>query len=161
MRASRIGLLPVLIAYGLLLGGSPVGQAGFLRLHLANAHHELSHVPGVERHRDQDSAPPHASEHHEHDRHEGGPSFRDKAPENADRSIAPNVPHEHNGVVHTHEQSPEGPVLLSGALSKFYLAPPIVPTPPPTRNGSRTPAVVLTPDQVAPRIETPPPRLPG
>jgi hypothetical protein len=149
--ASRIGLLPVLFAYGLLLGGSPAGQAGFLWLHLATAHHEVPHASSVERRHDHDSTHPHPSEHHEHDRHE----------EDASRSIA-NAPHEHDGVVHTHEPRPDkDPVLLSAAASEYYLSPTVTPIPLPARYGSRTPWMVPSPDQVTPLVETPPPRLPG
>jgi hypothetical protein len=160
--ASRVGLLPVLFALGVLLGDSPVGQAGFLWLHLATAHHELSRSPGVERHPDQDSTHPHPSEHHEPGRYEGEPTSGDDATENPDGSIAPGAPHEHDGVVHTHEQTQsEDSALPFNALSEFYLSPPVTLIPPLVRHGSRTPWVVPTPLQAAPRVETPPPRLPG
>lgn len=162
MRASRVALLPVLFAFGVLVGGSPVGQAGFLWLHLATAHHEAPRPHGEERHHDHDSTHRDPSEHHEAGRHGNGPSSGSDAREDADRSTAPGAPHEHNGVVHTHEQSPdEDPVLRADALSKFYLSPAATPVPAPAPYGSRTPWIVPAPDPFAPRIETPPPRLPG
>lgn len=162
MRSPRVGLLGVLLACGLLLGASPIGQAGFLWLHLATADHELSSAASSERHHDDGSTLPHASKHHAHKPNEGGLSSMDDTPESTERSIAPDVPHEHNGNVHTHEQNPGGePVPLAGAPSKFYLAPAVVPLPFQAPYRSRTPTVVPVPARVDRAVELPPPRLPG
>lgn len=169
-RFSPVGLITVLIAYGLLLGSSPAGQAGFLWLHLATANHDQA-APVEERHRGHDPVPAHRSEvheHHEHhedhghDPHENVAPARDHHTKRIARPAATHEPHAHGGAVHTHEGGPvEDPVLLDGALSKFYLAPSVIPAPPPGRTGSRMPAAAPQPAQLAARIDTPPPRLPG
>ncbi len=127
-RASWARLLPLLLAYGLVLALSPVGQAGQLWVHLATEHHE-------------------EDDHHEH---------RDDAPP------APDAPHEHDGVVHTHDHAPvEDPAVPADGLSKYYLLPSIAHAPPPARDASVAPSRAPAPRQAAFRVDTPPPRLQG
>ncbi|HEX7240137.1 MAG TPA: hypothetical protein VF263_07725 [Longimicrobiaceae bacterium] len=134
-RVSWARLLPLLLAYGLVLALSPVGQAGHLWVHLATGHHEA-----VDEHHAED-------DHHEH---------RDDAPP------APDAPHEHDGVVHTHDQAPvEDPTVPADGLSKYYLLPTVAHAPPPARDASVGPSPEAVPRQAAFRIDTPPPRLQG
>jgi hypothetical protein len=82
--------------------------------------------------------------------------------EPATRSVAPDQPHEHGGRVHTHRQHPVPDAeLLIDALSKFYLAPPTTSAPSTSAEARQARQIPPTPHQVAARVDTPPPRLPG
>ena len=234
-RDLRLARLPLLLAYLLVLLGTPIGEAGFLWMHLSTAHstpanpvaeleppiglrlrddgtlastpkheppaaHEHEHT-AAHTHKHKHSAP-HEHEHagsHEHQRAGAGEHRHAQADasehatehthaaerehahvssgehasnhhariastetESAPRSVAPDQPHEHGGRVHTHRQhpAPDAESLLD-ALSKFYLAPPTMPAPSTSAGPRHARQIPVTPHQVAARIDTPPPRLPG
>ena len=228
-RDLRLARLPLLLAYLLVLLGTPVGEAGFLWMHLSTAHSTpvaelagrvglrsgedaaVASAPGHER----DTLPAHEHEHehagahghphsHEHEPasehahtpshgygraalhehatahehasghaagehahpHEGPhatqPQHLHIASEAEARSFAPDEPHEHGGRVHTHDQHPvPDAALVIDALSKFYLSPPTTSAPSASADARHASRILPAPHQVAARIDTPPPRLPG
>jgi hypothetical protein len=187
MHAWRFVLLPVLLACGIGLGTSHIGHAGLLSLHLATAHHEtppppppdpppavhthaVEHaVPWDEPHEHGAGAhehPTHDAETHEHPRegdHHHAADPHEPAPPapDAERPMA-NAPHEHGGLIHTHEpRSDEELVLPAAPFSAFYLPASAASPPRIARSRSRTPWIVAAPDQAVPSIESPPPQLPG
>ena len=214
----RLARLPLLLAFLLVLLGTPIGEAGFLWMHLTTAHSspatpdaELERPAGLRLREDgtlastpEHEPPAHEHEHaaapkHEHeDAHEHLPAglgehrHADASEHAAERehahvssgehanssehhariastetapatqSVAPDQPHEHGGRVHTHRQHPAPDAeLLIDALSKFYLAPPPTPAPSTSADARQARLIPPTPHQVAARIDTPPPRLPG
>jgi hypothetical protein len=170
-RAPWAALLALVVAYACLLGLSPVGQAGFLWLHLATEHHDSAVRHTAHRH-DGEQAHRHAAavesheadgvrEHGEHG-HEHAAADAHSAEDGAGRSVSPGAPHEHNGRVHTHDQTPvEDPAVPVGTLSKYYL-PPEVKSPPPTaRDAAVPPSAAPAPRRAAFPVDTPPPRRPG
>lgn len=199
-RGLRLARLPLLLAYLLVLLGTPVGEAGFLWMHLTTAHSSPA-VPDAEpepvdsqfdvdralastHEHERDTPPAHEPEHaaahahaaphqhehageHEHQHADASPPEHHEriasAPrESASRSVAPDQPHEHGGRVHTHQQEPApDAALLIDALSRFYLAPTNASAPAPNADALRAPRILPAPHQVAARIDTPPPRLPG
>jgi hypothetical protein len=241
LRELRLARLPLLLAYLLVLLGTPVGEAGFLWMHLTTAHSTpatphaeperrggvqsgaaaaLASAPGHENAtppaREHEHAPTHAHRHsaahasasehahpsayedelaappthehaaHEHDSGHGAAyehtAAREDTAEHAhphlatrehrriasagsqaeDRSFALDEPHEHGGRVHTHQQHPvPDAALLIDALSKFYLSPPTTPAPSPSAGNHHASQILPALQQVAARIDTPPPRLPG
>jgi hypothetical protein len=187
MRAWRIVLLPVLLACAIGLGTSHIGHAGLLSLHLATAHHDTPppppadprpaiHTHAVVHVALSDEAHEHsgrgagAHEHparhggtHEHardeDHHHGADRPAPSPP--SERPIA-NAPHEHGGLIHTHDpRTDEELVLPSAPYPEFYLPASAASPPRVARNRSRTPWIVAAPDQAGPPIESPPPQLPG
>lgn len=186
MHAWRIVLLPVLLACAIGLGTSRIPHAGLLSLHLATAHHDTPPPPpadppgrraadshaqehvaasdgshahpargtGAHEHHAKTHEHPRASDHHHAaDRHAQSPP--------ADPPIA-NAPHEHGGLIHTHDpQSDEALVLPSAPFSEFYLPASGASPPRIARSRSRTPWIVAAPDQAVSSIESPPPQLPG
>lgn len=188
MHAWRIVLLPVLLACAIGLGTSHIGHAGLLSLHLATAHHdspppppadpqpavhthaEVHAAPSDEPHEHPDRAgahehPPHHAKTHEHpreDHHHAADRHEPSVPvERAEPPIA-YAPHEHGGLIHTHDlRSDEHLVLPSAPFSEFYLPASAASPPRVARNRSRTPWIVAAPDQAVPSIESPPPQLPG
>jgi hypothetical protein len=214
-RDLRLARAPLLVAYLLVLLGTPVGEAGFLWMHLTTAHTspatpdaEPEHTDGV---RSDETAPAASASEDEHDplparehghphaaphehgpasEHAHGPAHAEYAPprgheraaahghphagshdsppahhraaEAQRRSFAPDEPHEHGGRVHTHQQHPVPDAeLLTDALSKFYLSPPTTSAPSPGADSRQAAQVPPALHQVAVRIDTPPPRLPG
>jgi hypothetical protein len=186
-RGLRVARLPLLLAYLLVLLATPVGEAGFRWVHLSTAHSspaqpgaEQAHPagPGLDELPALASTPeptPHTPPAHEHEHaaahtheheHASPPehderiaSARDEA---ESRTIAPDQPHEHGGRVHTHQQQPAPDAeLLIDALSKFYLAPPTTSAPSLSAGAHCASRLLPVPHQVAARIDTPPPRLPG
>lgn len=215
-RELRLARLPLLLAYLLVLLGTPVGEAGFLWMHLTTAHssparphadqdrsggprlvealpasapehahdtppaHEHEHAAEQEhaaKHEhagEHEHAPTPAHEHaiaHEHvaaPRHEhaGTREHHERVAsaeaEPVAQTVAPDEPHEHGGRVHTHRQHPVPDAeLLTDALSKFYLAPPLTPAATLSADARHARPVPPSPHQVAARIDTPPPRLLG
>jgi hypothetical protein len=187
MHAWRFVLLPVLLACAIGLGTSPIGHAGLLSLHLATAHHDtpppspadplpaiLTHA--VEHVEDEDRPHAHGAGAHEHAPHHAGAHEhpRDEEHHHADdrpepsppaddprRPIA-NAPHEHGGLIHTHDsRTDEELVLPSAPFSEFYLPASAASPPRVARNRPRTPWIAAAPDQAVPSIESPPPQLPG
>jgi hypothetical protein len=184
MHAWRIVLLPVLLACAIGLGTSHIGHAGLLSLHLATAHHDtppqppadprpaihthaVVHVTPSHEHSghggDAHEHPAHDAETHEHPREEDHHHAADRhePPPPAERPLA-NAPHEHGGLIHTHDPRPDEELVLPAApFSEFYL--PVSAASPPrvARSRSRTPWIVAAPDQAVPSIESPPPQLPG
>lgn len=192
-RDLRLARLPLLLAYLLVLLGTPVGEAGFLWMHLTTAHagparpsehpvrsqlgqdepiaatglerghdklpaHEHAHAAG---HAHEHPAP-HEDEHRAADvpEHHAPAAIADIQPDG--RSVALDQPHEHGGRVHTHHQQPvPDAALLNGALSKHYLSPSTISAPSPGADARQARAALPAPHQVAARIDTPPPRLPG
>jgi hypothetical protein len=71
-------------------------------------------------------------------------------------------PHEHAGVVHTHEGNTDGELgPYAGSISEFYLSPDAFPESPPTPvAGDLTTLLSETDQRIAP-VEPPPPRLPS
>lgn len=219
-RDLRLARLPLLLAYLLVLLGTPVGEAGFLWMHLTTAHsspasmdaeperplglrlREDGTLASTSRH---EPPPAHEPEHTAAPKHErragsgenGHADARDHAAavehthaaerehahvssgehanpsedhariastqtEPAAQSVAPDQPHEHGGRMHTHQQHPAPDAeLLIDALSKFYLAPPSTSAPSTSADARQARQIPPTPHQVAARIDTPPPRLPG
>lgn len=189
IKAWRIVLLPVLLACAIGLGTSHIGHAGLLSLHLATAHHDTPppppadpqpaiHAHFVEHVEDEDRPHEHsgrgtdAHEHahdadtHEHPRAEDHHHAADRhelsvPAESPERPVA-NAPHEHGGLIHTHDpRSDEELVLPAAPFSEFYLPASAASPPRVARNRSRTPWIVAAPDQAVPSIESPPPQLPG
>jgi len=187
MHAWRIVLLPVLLACGIGLGTSHIRHAGLLSLHLATAQHDTPppppadpqpavHTHAVEHLEDEDGphehgagAHEHAARHagtHEHPRdedhhHTADPHEAAPPTDHAEPPLA-NAPHEHGGLIHTHDpRSDEELVLPSAPYSEFYLPAAAASPPRIARNRSRTPWIVAAPDQAVPSIESPPPQLPG
>jgi len=189
MQAWRIVLLPVLLVCAIGLGTSHIGYGGLLSLHLATAHHDTPSPPAAdpqpaidshaaeqehaaqsdEPHQhpaggaDAHEHPPHDADTHEHprdadhhhaaDRHESSPS--------AKQPIA-NAPHQHGGLIHTHDPRSDAELVLPSApFSEFYLPASAASPPRVVRSRSRTPWIVAAPDQAVPSIESPPPQLPG
>jgi hypothetical protein len=189
MHAWRIVLLPVLLACAIGLGTSHIGYAGLLSLHLATAHHDTPPPPPADPHpeihahavvhvapsdephehpsrgADVHEHPVHHAGTHEHPRDEDHHHTADRhahsAPaESPERPIA--EPHEHGGLIHTHDpRSDEELVLPSAPFSEFYLPASAASPPRVARSRSRTPWIVAAPEQAVPSIESPPPRLPG
>jgi pyruvate/2-oxoglutarate dehydrogenase complex dihydrolipoamide acyltransferase (E2) component len=212
-RDLRLARLPLLLAYLLVLLGTPIGEAGFLWMHLATAHsspvspdaawerpiglrlredgtlastparepppapahehtaahahkhkhstpHEHAHADAREHAAEREHAHVSSGEHAHSSEHHARIASADTEP--APQSVAPDQPHEHGGRVHTHRQhpAPDAESLLD-ALSKFYLAPPTMSVPSTSAGPRQARQVPLTPHQVAARIDTPPPRLPG
>jgi len=136
----------VLVAHLSVLGNSPIEQGWDLAVHLAKDHHA-----GVR----QVSVP------HEHDGARQA-MFAGTDLDGIQLPVAPNVPHEHRGRMHTHEQSPtEHPFLLTVSLAKFYLFSDPLPSPPPPARDNGWVRSVAAPLQITLSVETPPPRLPG
>lgn len=159
LRARRIGLVPVLLAYALLLVGSPVTQTALLWVHLATAHEGL--LPKFETPDHDEHGPEAAHDEGDHD-HTGPQSGHEEIAE-TDGPMAASTPHEHDGRVHTHEQAPrEDSAVSISAVEKEYLNPSHVLL---TMPGSRVVATELVntpmPRAIPLTIETPPPRLPA
>lgn len=166
-RAPWAALLALVVAYACLLGLSPVGQAGFLWLHLATEHHDSAvrqtahrhdggqahrHAPAVDSH-EADGAHEHGEHAHEHPADAAG---RSVAP------VSPGAPHEHGGMVHTHDQAPgDDPAVPVGSLSKYYLSPEVKSPPPTARDAAVPPSAAPAPRRAASPVDTPPPRRPG
>lgn len=169
-RAPWAALLALVAAYACLLGLSPVGQAGFLWLHLATEHHGPSVRPTAEHLHDGGRAHRHASADHdgsgrEHG-HPAGPGQavddEHSADDDARRSVAPGAPHEHDGRVHTHDQAPvDDAAVPVGTLSEYYLSPEMKPPPPAARDAAVPPSAAPAPRRSASPVDTPPPRRPG
>ncbi|HEY0026121.1 MAG TPA: hypothetical protein VGB24_24740 [Longimicrobium sp.] len=190
MHAWRIVLLPVLLACAIGLGTSHIGHAGLLSLHLATAHHDtpppapvdppsvidshaVVHVaPSDEPHEhpsrgaDAHEHPAHHASAHEHPRDEDHHHAADRQAvsppaEERHRPIA-SAPHEHGGLIHTHDpRSDEELVLPPAPFSEFYVPASAASPPRVARSRSRTPWVAAALDQAVPSIESPPPQLPG
>jgi hypothetical protein len=198
-RDLRLARLPLLLAYLLVLLGTPVGEAGFLWMHLSTAHsdprpdadqdrsdrlqfREMETLAANAPEHEHDTPPAHEHEHaaaHEHHRagshedehraaheHAGTREHHERiaSTENEPeaKSVAPDEPHEHGGRIHTHRQHPvPNAELLTDALSKFYLAPPMTPATSSVADARNARQVPPAPHQVAVRTDTPPPRLPG
>jgi hypothetical protein len=118
------------VAYACLLGLSPVGQAGFLWLHLATEHHDSAVRQTAHRH-DGRQAHRHAPEVDSHEAdsvHEHGEHAHEHAVDaDAGRSVAPvspGAPHEHDGRVHTHDQAPVDDPAVPVARSPSTICPP-------------------------------------
>lgn len=118
--------------------------------------------------RDTDSHehPPRDTDSHEHPRSEDHHHAADRHAVSppADRADPPiaNAPHEHGGVIHTHDpRSDDELVLPSAPFSEFYLPQAAASPPRIARSRSRTPWIVAAPDQAVRSIESPPPQLPG
>jgi hypothetical protein len=190
INAWRIVLLPVLLACAIGPGTSHLGHAGLLSLHLVTAHHDTPPPPpadprpAIHIHAVVHVAPPdephehpsrgtaahehpaHHAKTHEHPRDEGHhhAADRHKSSPPADDPQQPvaDAPHEHGGLIHTHDpRSDEELVLPSAPVSEFYLPASAASPPRVARNRSRTPWIVAAPDQAVPSIESPPPQLPG
>jgi hypothetical protein len=187
INAWRIVLLPVLVACAIGLGTSHIGHAGLLSLHLATAHHDTPPPPPADpqpaihthavvhvarsdephEHSNRGTGahehPPHDASTHEHPRDGGHHHGADRhAPAPPTEQPVANAPHEHGGLIHTHDpRSDEELVLPSAPFSEFYLPASAVSPPRIARNRSRTPWIVAAPDQAVPSIESPPPQLPG
>ncbi len=166
-------------AYACLLGLSPVGQAGFLWLHLATEHHDSAvrqtahrhdggqahrHAPAVDTH-ESDGAQEHGEHGHEHPAGPGHAVDDEHSADDAGRSVAPvspGAPHEHDGRVHTHDPAPvDDPAVPVGTLSKHYLSPEVTPAPPAPRDAAVPPSAAPAPRRAASPVDTPPPRRPG
>jgi hypothetical protein len=185
MQAWRIVLLPVLLACAIGLGTSHIAHAGLLSLHLATAHHDTPpalpadpHPPvpaGAEEHvAPADEPHEHGADAHEHSRHHAKTHAHPRAgdrhqaddrhahsPPAANPPLA-NAPHEHGGLIHTHDpRSDDELVLPSAPFPEFYLPQSAASPPRIARSRSRTPWIVAAPDQAVPSIESPPPQLPG
>ncbi len=134
----------VLVAHLSVLGNSPIEQGWNLAVHLAKDHHGAAHH--------------HTSGQDEH----AGPQqamFAGTDLDGIQLPVAPNVPHEHRGRMHTHEQSPtEHPFLLTVSLAKFYLFSDPLPSPPPPARDNGWVRSVAAPLQITLSVETPPPR---
>jgi hypothetical protein len=191
MKTWRIGLFPALVAGAIVLGTSPLGHAGLLSLHLATADHDVPqatvdqrlnpvplrpHAPENDDAVDVDQEDHHRADHsdsrkhHDHGSAEGQHQHADDghatdeahqdAPE-AEQRIA-GAPHAHGGLIHTHvPRSGDELVLPSAPFSKFYLVASAAPLPRITRDRSRTPWTVPSPEQAVASIESPPPQPPG
>jgi hypothetical protein len=118
----------LLAAYVLVVGDSHIGQGWRLWVHLATNPHATPHQVSAHHHDDHEPGHRHGSERHEHPAH---PSSDAHNPQEASPATIPLiVPHEHDGKVHTHEQSlAEEPVLLTVTLSKHYVSSPPFSTP--------------------------------
>lgn len=167
-RAPWPALLALVVAYACLLGLSPVGQAGFLRLHLATEHHDAAARRTEHRH-DGGRAHRHASAGHDASDHDhdapAAPAHAAEDEHSADRagrSVAPTTPHEHHGRVHTHDPAPaDDPAVPVGALSEYFLSPEVKPPPPAARDALVPPSAAPAPRRAAFPVDTPPPRRPG
>ena len=164
-RAPWAALLALVAAYACLLGLSPVGQAGFLWLHLATEHHDSAVRQTAHRH-DGGQAHRHAPavDGHEadgvHERGEHG--HEHSARDDTRRPVSPGAPHEHDGRVHTHDQAPvDDPAVPVGTLSEYYLSPEVKPAPPTGTDAAVPPSATRAPRQAASPVDTPPPRRPG
>lgn len=125
----------ILVVYALVVCGSPLGQAGLLRIHLTTRHH----VEGGWSYA-QAAVPP----------------TRHAVP--AAASPAPSLPHEHDGQVHTHEERPGSKLAVQGGfVSEFYLAPETaVLEESPSRTGD--PSLPSSREEWNGLVDTPPPR---
>lgn len=158
---SRVLAALVLVAHLSVLGNSPIEQGWDLAVHLVKDHHAGVRQVSVHHDHEHGSTQRHASEQHEHDgAHQA--MFAGTDLDGIQLPVAPNMPHEHQGRVHTHEQSPtEHPFLLTVSLAKFYLfSNPLPSSPPPARDHGWVRSVAA-PLQITLSVETPPPRLPG
>ncbi len=156
----------MVVAYACLLGLSPVGQAGFLWLHLATEHHGPPVRPTTEHRHDGGRAHRHASAVDSHEAggaHEQGEHGHEHpVGDDAGRSVSPGAPHEHDGRVHTHDPAPvDGPAVPVGTLSEYYLSPELKPAPPAARDAAVPPSAAPAPRRAASPVDTPPPRRPG
>lgn len=185
VQAWRIVLLPVLLACAIGLGTSHIGHAGLLSLHLATAHHDTppsppaDPQPAIQAHAEEHAAsdeshehpargagahehPPHHAKTHEHPRDDDhrADDRREPSPP-ADPPLA-NAPHEHGGLIHTHDPRSDAELVLPSApFPELHLPRSAASLPRIARSRSRTPWMVAAPDQAAPSIESPPPQLPG
>ena len=156
-RGRGIGLVPVLLVFGLLLIGSPLGQSGPLWLHLATADHtSLDQTPVGQDHDHEATGRPAAAHGHEH---EAAPKPAARADQRI--PIGPNAPHEHDGIVHTHAPQPEqNSVPVLSALFRDYLASASHTVSAPAVESERSePLILWIPALIALPVETPPPRL--
>lgn len=152
----RIGLVPVLLVFGLLVIGSPIGQSGPLWLHLATADHTSLDQTSVAEDHDHEATGGSAADSHGH---EHAP---ERVAQEEDRTpVGPNAPHAHDGIFHTHAPEPEqNSVPVLSALFRDYLASASHTVWAPAVESERSEPLILSiPALIALPVETPPPRL--